>query len=261
MILDLGTGSAGGPTAIDHVLVVAVTILLPIHDLLFWYPRLLRADSTRRERGRSLAYFESAVIEWALSAVVVVLWIARGRPLPAIGLGMPGGWGFYAAAGLALGLVGFLTWQRLSLVRSPDPEVKSAVLRQLEPLRALLPRTPGEMRGFIGISLTAGICEELLFRGFLLWYLGSRVPVLAALVLGAALFGMAHAYQGSRGVLQTGVVGLGLVVLYVVSGSLWVPMLIHAFVDVNSGLIAYTFLRRPVAPPRPDAGPPAGLDA
>ena len=67
---------------------------------------------------------------------------------------------------------------------------------------------------------------------------------MAALFVAGLLFGLAHAYQGPRGVLQTGVVGLGLAVLYVFTGSLWVPMALHAFVDLNSGLLAYAFLHR-----------------
>ena len=70
------------------------------------------------------------------------------------------------------------------------------------------------------------------------------MPLPAAVVVAALLFGMAHAYQGSRGVLQTGLVGLGLAVLYVLSGSLWLPMALHAFVDLNSGLLAFSYLRR-----------------
>lgn len=100
------------------------------------------------------------------------------------------------------------------------------------------------MNRFSMVAVTAGICEEALFRGFLLWYLGSLVPLIPALVLGAVLFGMAHAYQGTKGVIQTGTVGLGLVLLYKISGSLWVPMVVHIFVDLNSGLLAYSFLRR-----------------
>jgi membrane protease YdiL (CAAX protease family) len=227
---------------VDHVLVAAVTILLPIHDLLFWYPRLVRSSPAGPGRARSRAYLESALIEWGLFFAVLGWWMIRGRPLPAVGLGSPSGWGFWVAVVLALGAIGFATWQRLSLTRSRDEEVRRAVLARLESLRPLLPHTRAEMTRFGLVSLTAGVCEELLFRGFVLWYLASLIPPATAMLVGAALFGMAHAYQGTKGVLQTGLMGLGLVAFYAVSGSLWVPMVLHAFVDVNSGLIAYAFL-------------------
>ena len=139
----------------------------------------------------------------------------------------------------------FTTWQRISLTRSREDKVRQEVMAQLEHLRPLLPHTRTEMIRFVLLSTTAGICEEILFRGFLLWYLSCLVPVVAAWLAGALLFGMAHAYQGSGGVLRTGLVGAGLVALYLLSGSLWLPMLLHAFVDVNSGLLAYAYLKYP----------------
>jgi membrane protease YdiL (CAAX protease family) len=231
-------------TVWDHVLIVCVTILLPIHDLLFWYPRLLRAEPDRATRARSRAYLETMVIEWSLFTAALWLWSSQGRPWGDLGLSVPGGWGFWLGAALGAGILVFGTWQRLTLSRDPDGEVRRAVMAQIENLRPLLPHTQQQLNQFSLVAITAGICEELLFRGFLIWYLSQLVPTVVALLVGSALFGMAHAYQGTRGVLQTGLVGLGLVILYVLSGSLWVPMVVHAFVDLNSGMLAYTFLRR-----------------
>jgi membrane protease YdiL (CAAX protease family) len=237
-------------TPIDHVLVVLITILLPVHDLLYWYPRLLKAEPLHAGKAKSRAYLETIVIEWGLCIATLVIWSRSERTWSDLGLGASGGWGFWAGAGLALGVIVFGTWQRLAVTRDKDIEVKNAVLAQLESLKPLLPQTPRQLAHFSGVAVTAGICEELLFRGFLIWYLDQLVPTPVALFLAAALFGMAHAYQGTRGVLQTGLVGVGLVILYVLSGSLWIPMLVHAFIDLNTGLLAYTFLaRRPRRPP------------
>lgn len=231
-------------TPLDQVLVVCITILLPIHDILFWYPRLLRAAPQGVQRARRQAYLETVVIEWTLVAATVALWAYRGRPWADLGVGLRMGWGFWLALALAALAIVLASWQRLSLVRSQDPEVEAAVLQQIEKVRPLMPQHRADLGPFTLVALTAGICEETLFRGFVIWYLLALTPNVVAWVVGAALFGMAHAYQGSRGVLQTGLVGLGLVILYVLSGSLWIPMVVHAFLDVNSGLLAYAFLRR-----------------
>jgi uncharacterized protein len=232
------------PTVLDHVLVGLITILLPLHDLLFWFPRLARANSANAGRARVHAYRESIIVEWTLVVLTAVLWIHLGRAWPDLGLDAPGGWRFWVAAALAAGFAGFSFWQRRKLTDDDDPEVRDAVLEQIRPLRPLLPHNQREMTFFGAISITAGICEEILYRGFLIWYLSLLIPTAAAVLVGALLFGFAHAYQGTRGVLQTGAVGLGLAVLYVFSGSLWVPMALHAFVDLNSGLLAHTFLRK-----------------
>jgi membrane protease YdiL (CAAX protease family) len=237
-----------GPGPIDHILIVAITILLPLHDLIFWFPRLRRATGPGLGRARSRAYMESAIIEWALVILVLFHWMSTRRPVTGLGFGPPAGWRFWAASVLVLAALGFTTWQRISLTRSTEHKVRREVMAQLEHLRPLLPHTRREMIRFVLLSMTAGICEEVLFRGYLLWYLSCLVPVVAAWMAGALLFGMAHAYQGSGGVLRTGLVGAGLVALYLISGSLWLPMILHAYVDVNSGLLAYAYLKHSESP-------------
>ena len=240
------------PTVLDHVLVGLITLVLPLHDLLFWFPRLARAPSARAGRARIHAYRESIIVEWGLVALTALLWLHYQRLWPELGFSMPGGWRFWTAAGAAAAFAGFSLWQRQKLVNDDDPEVREAVLNQIESLRPLLPHTERELTHFGAIAITAGICEEILYRGFLIWYLSLLVPMVAAVLVASLLFGFAHAYQGTRGVLQTGVVGLALGLLYVFSGSLWIPMLLHAFVDLNSGLLAHEFLRREREAPPPD---------
>jgi membrane protease YdiL (CAAX protease family) len=105
---------------------------------------------------------------------------------------------------------------------------------------ALLPRTRAERRLFTVVGLTAGLCEEWLYRGFLLAVVaallgGAPTPVLVA-VAGVA-FGLAHAYQGVAGVLTTGVLGAVLAALYLGTGSLLLPVVLHALVDLRFLLV------------------------
>jgi membrane protease YdiL (CAAX protease family) len=231
------------PAFWDHAIVAAITILLPLHDLLIWYPRLLRAAPERAARARRRTYLESMAIEWGLLFLTVGWWTRAERSWDDLGLGLSFGWGFWIAAALTIGVVIYSLRLRAALEEG-DEETEEAVRNQLGHLRALLPHTRSELAHFGALSVTAGICEELLYRGFLIWYLALLVPTPIAVLAGALLFGAAHAYQGSRGVLQTGVVGLGFVLLYLLSGSLWIPMLLHAFIDFNTGAMAYGLLRR-----------------
>ncbi|HEX2729856.1 MAG TPA: CPBP family intramembrane glutamic endopeptidase [Rubrobacteraceae bacterium] len=97
----------------------------------------------------------------------------------------------------------------------------------MKPFPTLLPSTREERWVFAALSVTAGICEEILFRGFLLFYLQDfflGLPLAAAVTVSSIVFGMAHLYQGGKGVLGTGVFVLGMALLYVWSGSLLLPM-------------------------------------
>lgn len=231
------------PTPLDHVLVFVITVLLPIHTVVFWFPKLKRATA-RRLGPRHQAYLESNAVLWTLSLATLGLWRFQERPWTDLGISWPAGWGFWVALTATAGVIVFLVRQRWSLIReSGDAEVQETLLDHLEAVRPLLPHTSDELVHFSLVSITAGLCEELLFRGFVLGYLAALIPYPAAIVISAALFGMAHAYQGNRGILQTGLVGLGLALLLALSGSLWLPMALHAAVDLNSGRMAYELLQ------------------
>ncbi|MFC7571937.1 CPBP family intramembrane glutamic endopeptidase [Klenkia terrae] len=117
---------------------------------------------------------------------------------------------------------------------------------------ALLPRSAGERRLFAVVGATAGICEEWLYRGFFLAVVAAVVPGLASgwlVVVAAVAFGAAHAYQGLAGVLLTGVLGGVFAALYLQTGSLLLPVLLHAAVDLRFLLVPSSALP-PLRPAR-----------
>ena len=107
---------------------------------------------------------------------------------------------------------------------------------QLRPVAALLPRTPVERRMFAALAVTAGICEELLYRGFGLAALRWVAPGLgtaALIVITGAAFGFAHLYQGRMGVIATGLLGAYFAWIVIATGSLVPVILLHALLDAR----------------------------
>ena len=102
-------------------------------------------------------------------------------------------------------------------------------------IRALLPRVRGELKYGAGLGLQAGLFEELLFRlalpALLFGILGNG-PL--AFGLACLVFGMLHLYQGAPGILVSAVLGLVFATLYVVTGSIAAPIVLHALVDLRS---------------------------
>ena len=96
-------------------------------------------------------------------------------------------------------------------------------------------------RAFDAVSVTAGVCEEVIFRGFLIAYLMAALgaPFWVAGLLSSVIFGFAHAYQGPAGIPRTAAVGGMLAILYGLTGSLWAPIVAHAVIDITSGRIAF----------------------
>lgn len=102
---------------------------------------------------------------------------------------------------------------------------------------ALLPRTAAERRWAVAVSLTAGICEEVLYRGLLVVLaVDLGLGVVPAAIVAVAVFGMAHVYQGLAGAVGALVLGAVLAALYVSTGSLLLPIVVHVLVDLR-GLV------------------------
>jgi len=108
----------------------------------------------------------------------------------------------------------------------------------------ILPDTAAERLGFVLLGLNAGVCEEVLYRGFLIRYLrdgAPGLPLVLALAAASLAFGLLHAYQGIPGILETGVGGVAFGLLFLLTGSLIPAIVVHALFDLQ---VAYVL--RPV---------------
>jgi len=101
----------------------------------------------------------------------------------------------------------------------------------------LLPKSASESFAWIAVSFCAGVCEELVYRGYLqrqLWNLTSSLP--AALILQSAIFACGHMYQGWKPALVTAIYGLVLGLVAAWRRSIIPGALAHTIVDVMGGL-------------------------
>lgn len=121
----------------------------------------------------------------------------------------------------------------------------------------LMPRTTGEKNGFVLVSLSAGICEEWMFRGFVLaTVLALTGSEFAAMVLQAASFGAAHSYQSRWGMSRATTLGIILAVPCFLCGSFWPSALAHLMIDVLAGLVIWPLFRGRVR----ETDEPAGME-
>ncbi len=44
---------------------------------------------------------------------------------------------------------------------------------------------------------------------------------------------MAHGYQGIKGIAGTAIIGAAMAVIFIMNGSLWMPMALHAAFDLR----------------------------
>ena len=116
----------------------------------------------------------------------------------------------------------------------------TAIRREYAEIPGFLPNNATERAVWIVISLTAGICEELLFRGFLIRFLHESslaLPIAGALAVSSVLFGLGHVYQGRKSVITTTVGGLCFGLLFLLSGSLLPAIVLHALIDLQAAYV------------------------
>jgi membrane protease YdiL (CAAX protease family) len=187
-----------------------------------------------RPGARVRLYRQTVVEQVVTTGVVLALWASGRIPAASLGLVAPRSWAWNVAAFVVV--VGALVWSGLQL----RPKAAKIRERVKGGVGALIPESNQERFWFGWVSVGAGISEELLFRGFLLYYFSMFVPQMNTterVLLASLCFGLGHLYQGWKGVVGTGIVGLVVAGLYLMTGSLLLPVLIHAALDSRVLLI------------------------
>ncbi len=224
---------------VQHLLFFFLVVITPFWDY-YDTSRLKRNP----ESGRKLWYYRT-LMAWLWIATLVA-WVAVGfRPLFTIQPSfIEAPWlfeHFWARLVVWIVIILFLALMLLpagiaiwkNLTKTPR---KWSAADSLKSLSFFLPATRTERRWFSFLCITAGICEETLFRGFLLHYLHVApfsLNLTLALLLSAIIFGLQHLYQGIAGAASTVVIGLLFGLLFLLTGNLLLPMLFHAAMDLR----------------------------
>lgn len=141
----------------------------------------------------------------------------------------------------------FLLWLvfALAAVGALVVAFKAFGMAETPMLQHLIPQSRSEKWIYIAVCLTAGICEEFIFRGFLVGTLRAATGSAGlAVMLAAGAFGIAHAHQDAAGALRAALLGLVLSIPLLVTGSLYPGIAAHVIVDLVGGLWLSKWLLR-----------------
>jgi membrane protease YdiL (CAAX protease family) len=226
-------------TLMQHLLFLFLLVVAPIWDL-YATPKLKRNPSSVHK----IRYYK-AICTW--------LWIASALAVAAIGFRpvftisplpgeiswlLPHAWVRYLAEALiAIAFIitvalpiGIIIWKKLT--KRPR-KYSSATLKSFS---YFLPATWTERRWWVLVSISAGVCEEVLFRGFMLRYLHVfpwTLNLTLALLISSVIFGINHLYQGAGGVAGTAIVGFLFGLLFLLTGNLLLPIIFHGVMDLR----------------------------
>lgn len=201
------------------------------------YRGRVRYETFRRavvsDPSARLQYYRST-LPWKsfLAFVAVALYVADHEHGYGVRLFVSGASQAQVVVPLLVGVVlGALIVRR----RLSQPSRRAKLARSLREIADLLPRTPAERRGWMTFSISAGITEEVLYRAFVMSVLANLLPAAPAapiVLISAAVFGLAHLYEGWKGVFLTAVLGVVFSTV-VLSAGLVAAMALHALIDLR----------------------------
>jgi uncharacterized protein len=204
------------------------------------YRRFKRLKTTRERQlvfGKWLR--ESFLLNGGLAAAVLLAsWSYIGPasrsaldwvPVRWLHQNLDGAFGLGVAIGAAIAVAVVLVLPVVLLRRQVDE------IPAIGDVTALLPRTRGELKYGAGLSLNAGLVEELLFRlGMPALLFGITGDGALSFLLASLLFGLLHIYQKVLGVVGATILGIIFSLVYLLTGSIWVVIVVHALVDLRS---------------------------
>ncbi|MEJ2538523.1 MAG: CPBP family intramembrane metalloprotease [Gemmatimonadota bacterium] len=194
---------------------------------------------------RARLFRDTIVSLWAAALLTVFGWLQAGGDLRSLGFVLLPGWGSWAAWAVAVLGSAFLVQQWRMVGRSESARDRYAIqVDQATGFDWVRPTTAREYRLFKAMALTAGITEEVVFRGFLIGALSLWIHPWLAAGLALVIFVGAHVYQGITGMVRILPVSVVLTVLFMVSGSVLPGILLHATVDLAAGAIMWALRDR-----------------
>lgn len=184
------------------------------------------------ESPRAQAAFRigvSLLLEWIEFGALVAVLAVGSKTLADVGWGQPSAiWGWL----LALGLVAFLAWS--AFAGGPNRKTIYAI----DARTWLTDWSFYRISLALGVAITAGICEETIFRGFVMNALrDAGAPLIAQIALSGLLFGLAHLSTATVGgkfdlvggfsaVASTTVFGILFAIAFVLGGRSLTPVIV-----------------------------------
>ncbi|MEN6463118.1 MAG: CPBP family intramembrane glutamic endopeptidase [Syntrophomonas sp.] len=104
-----------------------------------------------------------------------------------------------------------------------------------EEVKALIPATKKEKQVWVFTAITAGITEELLYRGFFFYLMGelfAGLNIFIILGISALIFGIGHIYQGFNEALKPTFMGLLFGLFYISFGTIIPCIVLHVMQDL-----------------------------
>ena len=228
---------------LDIGLCAFLMIAWPLYEFFVDWPRFKRWRDHIPSRALIREFKATIIQQWVLTAIAAFIWVHAGRSWESIGMRPVMGWRLLGSAALALALIALNAYQILAIAKSEKTRRAARSSKSIRSVEMILPHNETQLRWFFLVSMTAGFCEEFLFRGYLIHALAPLITWWGAAALALIPFGLLHGYQGRDGIIKTAIVGAFMTLVVAATHSLIPAMVLHALIDIGGGVVAYTIIK------------------
>jgi membrane protease YdiL (CAAX protease family) len=127
-------------------------------------------------------------------------------------------------------------------------DIHNMAKSQEETMKVLGPLAPHsylEAAFFVCLSISAGLFEEIIFRGYLQRQFHALAnSAVVGIIASGIIFGLAHGYQGARNMVVIAVFGVFFGILAYLRKSLRPGMIAHGLQDSATGIALFLLVRR-----------------
>jgi uncharacterized protein len=184
-------------------------------------------------------YYTNGLSLIIAASIVLTAWNLTHRPWSLLGIdwivNSPIAW-------IAFGVACFIyladIWWNLYMSEVTDKD---------RSMKDIIPLTTVDFGHYTFLAVAAGVCEEIIYRGFLVpyiahWFIAYPYAHWIAICLPAIAFGISHMYQGWYSVLKIVLIAVCLGTIFYFSQSLIIVVILHILIDLVSGYISMKVL-------------------
>lgn len=211
--------------------------------IILFYPVFDYLIGKYKSKNKNVEYIKISSFLWGLTLFLAYIFYIEELSVVKLDYDMAFNWQNILVFSLMIIAITYLVLLIKNIIS--NEELRLEVATKFEPFIDLMPTTKNQVLIFtLLLSVTAGLCEELIFRAYLFNLVDTHTGTIAAILISSLVFGFWHVYLGWQEVLRTSIMGAILCGVYIFTGNIIAPIILHIFIDIYSGLICYFAVRK-----------------
>ena len=224
---------------LDLVFLITLFAILPIYTLYRQHNSKKSGEQGTQNNQRqkiSDALHRTSLVACLLLGLLGAAWVSNGRGFSDLGLGVPGKRGLVSLAIIAL----------VPIVLAGAAKTKPSETAEIDlEDHVLLSSSKEEFLQKIPFLIFISAAWEIIYRGALMFYFTPYLGVIMSMVAAASFYTFVHRAKSSKEYIETFLMAIFFLGLFVVSDSLWGPIALHCMVPMIGGYAVLRYQDKP----------------